>query len=175
MSAPARHPPETAGERMIVRVPRPSAAVPGPAPGDAAVPWHALTADDALEQLGGSMDGLSEREAAERLARWGPNRLRAAPSASAWKILLAQLRGFVVLLLVAAAVVAFATGDPLDAAAIAVVLIINTALGFVMELRARRTMEGLLRLEVPRATVLRGGKRRDVGAETVVPGDVIVV
>jgi Ca2+-transporting ATPase len=138
-------------------------------------PWHALTAQDALERLGGSVDGLSEREAAERLARWGPNRLRAVPPASAWKILLAQLRGFVVLLLVAAAVVAFATGDPLDAAAIAVVLLINTALGFVMELRARRTMEGLLRLEVPRATVLRSGTRRDIGADSVVPGDIVVV
>jgi Ca2+-transporting ATPase len=175
MSAPARHPPETAGERIVVRVLPPPAASNGPARGDTAVSWHALTAEEALERLGGSVDGLAEREAAERLARWGPNRLRAAPPASAWKILLAQLRGFVVLLLVAAAVVAFATGDPLDAAAIAVVLLINTALGFVMELRARRTMEGLLRLEVPRATVLRGGKRRDVGAETVVPGDVIVV
>ncbi|HEX6909023.1 MAG TPA: HAD-IC family P-type ATPase [Longimicrobium sp.] len=142
---------------------------------DASVPWHALPVADALQRLDSGVDGLSEREAAERLARWGPNVLRASPPSSAWKILVAQLRGFVVLLLVAAAVIAFATGDPLDAAAIGMVLLINTALGFVMELRARRAMEGLLRLEVPHATVLRGGGRRDVVAGSVVPGDVIVV
>ncbi|HEU4455705.1 MAG TPA: HAD-IC family P-type ATPase [Longimicrobium sp.] len=161
-----------------------SAAVPSAAPlptgadesgGASATPWHALPAADALLRLDSSAGGLSEREAAGRLARWGPNRLRATPPVSAWKILLAQLRGFVVLLLVAAAGLALATGDPLDAAAIGVVLLINTVLGFVMELRARRTMEGLLRLEVPRATVMREGRRRDVGAETVVPGDVLVV
>jgi magnesium-transporting ATPase (P-type) len=47
----------------------------------------------------------------------------------------------VVLLLVVAAALALAVGDPLDSAAIAVVLLVNTALGFVVELRARRTME----------------------------------
>lgn len=147
------------------------------APADPAtpVPWHALPTGEALARLDSSVDGLSETAAAERLARWGPNVLRAAPPVSAWKILVAQLRGFVVLLLVTAAILAFATGDPIDAAAIGAVLLINTALGFVMELRARRTMEGLLRLEVPHATVLREGRRRDVGAETVVPGDVVVV
>ncbi|HEU0014119.1 MAG TPA: HAD-IC family P-type ATPase [Longimicrobium sp.] len=139
------------------------------------MPWHAVGAHAALERLDSSATGLSAGEAAARRQRWGPNLLRAAPPVPAWKILLAQLRGFVVLLLVAAAALALATGDPLDAGAIGVVLLINTVLGFVMELRARRTMEGLLRLEVPRATVLRGGARREVDAASVVPGDVVVV
>ena len=139
------------------------------------VPWHAVTAHAVLERLDSSPDGLSEADAAERLARSGRNVLRAAPPVSAYKILLAQLRGVVVLLLVAAAALALAAGDLLDAAAIGVVLLVNTALGFVMELRARRTMEGLLRLEVPRATVIREGSRRDIDAGSVVPGDVVVV
>ena len=145
---------------------------PGAAP---PTPWHALPGEAVLAELGSSAHGLSEREAAARLARWGPNVLRAAPPVPAWKILLAQLRGVVVVLLAAAAALALATGDPLDAAAIGVVLLINTALGFAMELRARRTMEGLMRLEVPHATVMRDGRRREVGADVLVPGDVIVV
>ncbi|HEX6374016.1 MAG TPA: HAD-IC family P-type ATPase [Longimicrobium sp.] len=152
-----------------VRVRTPSAPVEGVAA------WHALSPDDALARLESAPGGLSDAEAARRLARWGPNALRAAPPASAWKILLAQLRSFVVLLLVVAAGLALATGDPFDAAAITVVLLINTVLGFVMELRARRTMEGLLQLEVARATVLREGQRREVGADSIVPGDVVVV
>jgi Ca2+-transporting ATPase len=151
------------------RVSTPSIAVEG------VVAWHALSPDDVLGRLESESGGLPDAEAARRLARWGPNALRAAPPASAWKILVAQLRSFVVLLLVVAAGLALATGDPLDAGAIAVVLLINTALGFVMELRARRTMEGLLQLEVARATVLRGGQRREVGADSIVPGDVVVV
>ncbi|HYR08383.1 MAG TPA: HAD-IC family P-type ATPase [Longimicrobium sp.] len=153
---------------------RARAATPS-APVEGVVAWHALAAEDALARLESAPGGLSEAEAARRLARWGPNALRAVPPASAWKILLAQLRSFVVLLLVVAAALALATGDALDAAAIVVVLLINTVLGFVMELRARRTMEGLQQLEVARATVLRGGARREIGAESIVPGDVVVV
>ncbi|MFL5539921.1 MAG: cation-translocating P-type ATPase [Longimicrobiaceae bacterium] len=149
---------------------RPAAASP-----EAPATWHALHAEAALERLGSGTDGLSEAEAAARLARWGPNLLRAAPPTPAWKILLAQLRGVVVLLLVAALALSLALGDRLDAAAIAVVLLANTLLGFVMELRARRTMEGLRQLEVPRATVVREGRRREVEAAELVPGDLIVV
>lgn len=142
---------------------------------DGEAPWHSFLPDVALARLESSPAGLSDAEAERRLARWGHNALRAAPPVSAWTILVAQLRSFVVLLLVGAAGLALATGDPLDAAAIAVVLLINTVLGFVMELRARRTMEGLLQLEVARATVLRAGERREIGAESIVPGDVVVV
>jgi len=151
---------------------RPAPPVDEPA---AAPAWHALAADEALVRLGGRPTGLDDAEAVARLARWGPNRLRSAPPVPAWKVLLAQCRGFVVLLLVAAMALSLATGDPLDAAAIGVVLLINTVLGFTMELRARRTMESLHGLEVPRATVIRGGTRRDVDAAGLVPGDVIVV
>ncbi|HEX7242700.1 MAG TPA: HAD-IC family P-type ATPase [Longimicrobiaceae bacterium] len=149
-------------------------APPVPAPPDA-LPWHALPAADVLARLETDGGGLDDREAAARLARHGPNRLRAIPPTPAWKVLLAQLRSVVVLLLAGAAAVALLTGDPLDAAAIAAVLLLNTTLGFVMELRARRSMEALGGLEVPRATVVRGGAVREVPAESLVPGDVVVL
>ncbi len=63
----------------------------------------------------------------------------------------------------------------LDAAAIAGVLVINTALGFITEMRARRAMEALLRLEAPRATVVRDGRAREIETHGLVPGDVIEV
>ncbi|HEY8368116.1 MAG TPA: HAD-IC family P-type ATPase, partial [Thermodesulfobacteriota bacterium] len=66
-------------------------------------------------------------------------------------------------------------GDPLDAAAIGAVLVINTTIGFVTELRARRAMQALLELEVARATVLRDGRTVEIDAREVVPGDVIIL
>ncbi|HEU4525730.1 MAG TPA: cation-translocating P-type ATPase [Gemmatimonadales bacterium] len=138
-------------------------------------PWHALAPADALARLDASPRGLTEAEAARRLERYGPNRFRRAPPVSAWRILLTQLRSVIVLLLVVAALVALATGDPLDAAAIGAVLVLNVALGFVTELRAHRAMEALLGLEVARATVLRDGSVRDLDARHVVPGDVLLL
>jgi Ca2+-transporting ATPase len=170
--APARRVAGPAETHVQRRAPGARSAAVSPQPPSA---WHTLAADEALSRLCSRAGGLDDAEAAARLARWGSNRLRSVPPVPAWKILLAQFRGCVVVLLVAAMALSLATGDRLDAAAIAVVLLINTALGFTMELRARRTMESLHGLEVPRATVVRAGARRDVDAALLVAGDVIVL
>jgi Ca2+-transporting ATPase len=140
-----------------------------------AAAWHALPPDDVLRRLETSPEGLSPEEARARLARVGPNALRPAPPISLWRILVAQVRSVVVALLVAASLVAALSGDWLDAAAIAAVLVINVAIGISTELPARRAVEALVRLEVRRASVLRGGEVRDVDARELVPGDVIVL
>jgi Ca2+-transporting ATPase len=145
------------------------------APPDSAEPWHALPTERVLELLQSTPDGISDAEAARRRARVGANELRPAPVESAWRILARQFRSLVVLLLAVAAVASLALGEPLDAAAIAVVLVINVTLGFVTELRARRAMHALLRLEVARASVVRDGERSDMDARELVPGDVIEV
>jgi Ca2+-transporting ATPase len=118
---------------------------------------------------------LSESEARLRAERYGPNSLRAPHRVSAWKILIDQFRSVVMLLLLGAAGIALFLGDPVDAAAIVAVLIINAALGFITELKARGAVAALLRLEVPHATVLRDGIAREVAAHVLVPGDVIQV
>jgi Ca2+-transporting ATPase len=126
-----------------------------------------------LQELDSSEHGLSGGEAAARLQRLGPNQMRITAPVSVGALLLSQLRSVVVLLLAGAALIALVLGDQLDAIAIAAVLLINTALGFFTELRARRALNALLRIDVTRATVLRDGRAQDVDARTLVPGDVI--
>src|SRR5687768_2584688 len=92
--------------------------------------WHTLDVQEVLAQLQSTRDGLPAAEARQRLERYGPNRLEVTPPESAWSILVAQFRSVVVLLLVVAAGLALALGDPADAIAIAAVLLINAALGF---------------------------------------------
>jgi Ca2+-transporting ATPase len=137
--------------------------------------WHALDAAAALTALDSGEKGLTSAEAAARLERYGPNLLPVSPPESAWRVLIRQLRSIVVLLLVAAMGVSLAMGDLLEAAAIAVVLVLNTVIGLVMELKARRSLEALLQLEAPGATVLRDGEPREISARELVPGDVIVL
>jgi Ca2+-transporting ATPase len=135
--------------------------------------WHTLPPEAVLERLGSRPEGLRDQEAEERLARFGPNEVAVVPPASVWSILLAQFRSVVVGLLAAATVVAWVAGERLDAIAIFVVLVLNAALGFVMELKARRAMEALRQLDVPRARVVRSGHVVEIDARNVVPGDVI--
>jgi Ca2+-transporting ATPase len=137
--------------------------------------WHALPAHEVLAGVSSTPAGLTGHEADSRLARSGPNLFQRSPPASVWSVLLAQLRSVVVALLVAAAAIAVMQGDHADAAAIATVLLLNIAIGFLTELRAHRAMEALLRLEVSRATVMRGGRAREIDAAGLVPGDIVVL
>ncbi|MFL5574807.1 MAG: cation-translocating P-type ATPase [Gemmatimonadaceae bacterium] len=138
-------------------------------------PWHTVPADDTLARLDATEAGLSADEVTRRRGQFGPNRLAMAPPTSAWAIFLAQLRSVVVALLVAAAAVAALAGDRAEAVAIGAVLAVNTALGFLTELRARRAIEALRGLEVPRATVVRDGHASELDARELVPGDVVTV
>ena len=150
------------------------AALPsGPSSGTARSDWHAASVDRLWVELGTSPEGLSEEAAAQRLAQTGPNRLPPAPGVSALTILVAQLRSIVVLLLIAAVIISLVLGDMIEATAIGAVLLINTALGFATEWRARRAMEALLQLQAAKVAVVRGGQLRVVDAETLVPGDVV--
>ncbi|MFW6010817.1 MAG: cation-translocating P-type ATPase, partial [Gemmatimonadota bacterium] len=126
-----------------------------------------------LDRLDTTADGLTGDEAHRRLDEYGPNRLSAPARVSPWSILVDQFRSLVVLLLLGATAVAFVIGDRIEAAAIAVVLILNTAIGFVVEFRARRAMEALLRYRVPTARVLRDGAVAVIDADGLVPGDIL--
>jgi Ca2+-transporting ATPase len=137
--------------------------------------WHAIPPDDALAELGSRRDGLTAPEARERLARVGPNALPSPRAYPWWRVLGAQLRSTVVLLLIAAAILALAFGDVVDAVAIAAVLVLNVAIGFGTELPARRAIEALHALEAPRAVALRDGHAAEIDARDLVPGDVIVL
>jgi Ca2+-transporting ATPase len=137
------------------------------------VSWHTLTPEQTLALLESRASGLTSAEAARRLEKFGPNRLERIRPVPAWRVLLDQFASLVVLLLAVAALVALLLGDTLEAVAIASVLAINTSLGFVVELRARRAMDALLRYEVPEAKARRDGVTSVVPSDQLVPGDVI--
>jgi Ca2+-transporting ATPase len=110
-------------------------------------------------------EGLTLAEAQRRLESIGPNSGFEPRPLPWWRMVADQLRSVVALVL----------GDALDAAAIAAVLLINTALGLVTEFRAARAMEALLRLEAPSARVLRGGTKHTIPARDLVPGDLLLL
>jgi Ca2+-transporting ATPase len=137
------------------------------------IPWHSRSPDEVLAHLDVGRDGLDDAQARRRLERHGPNRLAPPQPVSALAILVDQFRSVVVALLFVAAAISLALGDRVEAIAIAAVLVINTSLGFVTELRARRAMEALLELDVSRAMVVRSGRLQAIDAAIVVPGDVV--
>lgn len=119
--------------------------------------------------------GLTFEEVGRRRLSFGANVVVRDASRPVWIIIARQFRSIIVLLLAAAAAIAFATRDPAEGMAIIGVLLINAAVGFAMEWRSERALKSL-RIQVrTTARVLRDGVQSVVDAEDLVPGDVILL
>jgi P-type Ca2+ transporter type 2C len=137
--------------------------------------WYQLPSASALDGLRTSADGLTPVEAGRRLGEHGPNVLREGVRRTALGILLGQFTDFMILVLLAAAVISGLIGDVVDTIAIVAIVFLNAVIGFVQEYRAERAMEALRAMAALTATVIRGGHTMTVSAAEVVPGDVVVL
>ncbi|MDP2810562.1 MAG: cation-transporting P-type ATPase [Rhodocyclaceae bacterium] len=137
-------------------------------------PWHALSAADALARHGVDADqGLAEDEAAARLLRHGPNRIREQTGRSALARFLSQLGEPLVLVLIGAGIVTFGLGEWIDSSVIFGVVVVNALIGYLQEGKAEAALAALARAVATDVTVLRGGRRRRMDAVHLVPGDVV--
>jgi magnesium-transporting ATPase (P-type) len=138
--------------------------------------WHALTARAALAALGSDgANGLTDAAADDRLATTGPNELAAAPPVPATVLLARQFTSPLIVILLAATLVTVLLREFADAAVIVAVLALNAIIGFTQEQRADRSVQALMSLASPSATVVRDGRRRRLDARGLVPGDVVVL
>ena len=138
--------------------------------------WHTVPLDEAARRLQtDSTRGLTDAEAAQRLAQHGPNTLAHAPGRTALAMLVDQFKSLIVALLIAATAVAFAMDETIEAMAILVVIVLNAAIGFLTEWKAERTLSALQKQTVPVAHVIRGGAEGQIPAAELVPGDLIVL
>lgn len=135
--------------------------------------WHALEITKVFEELKSSLKGLSETDAANRIAKYGSNRLVAAKPKRKWAILISQLKSPVVYLLFIAAGVSFFFSDLTESLAILAVVVINTVIGFVMELQAVQSMQALKKYDKNISKVFRNGVLREIDSVTLVPGDLL--
>ena len=114
-------------------------------------------------------------EASRRLARDGPNEIREQGRRSLFGMIAAQFSDFMILILIAAALVSGTIGDAEDAIVIVAIVLLNAAVGFVQDFRAERAMAALRRLADPVAIVVRGGRRRTIAAPEIVRGDIVLL
>jgi Ca2+-transporting ATPase len=137
--------------------------------------WHTLSRLSVLRMLKSSKAGLSEHEAAARLKIYGENKLRRTRRKTPAFIFIAQFASPLVILLLIATVISAVLGRLIDSAAIAAILMLNAALGFWQEWKAELAIEAMLALTVPRATVIRNGEKREILADALVPGDIVLL
>lgn len=138
--------------------------------------WHSMPQDRLLEELDARREGLTTRQAKDRLERYGPNQLPAPKQASLLARVLAQVTDPMIVVLLAAAGLSLAVSggkDWLDGAIILVIVVVNSVLSISQEDRAQQALEELQKLSSPMAQALRDGRTTRVQASDLVPGDVI--
>ena len=139
-------------------------------------PWHSLATEQVANELRSDpARGLTDAEAAVRLADRGPNRLAEKAPRAAWRKFLDQFRNFLVIVLIGAAVLAGTVGDLKDAMVIAIVVLLNATLGFIQEHRAEAALAALKNMLAPVARVRRGVRPTLLPAEQLVPGDLLLL
>jgi P-type Ca2+ transporter type 2C len=137
--------------------------------------WHFLSAAAVLASLRTSESGLTSEEAQSRLLTYGPNVMDLRERRTPFRILLGQFTDFMILVLIGAAVLSGIVGDLKDTIVIAVIVVLNGAIGFIQEYRAERALEALQQMAAPAAVVIRNGGHITIPAARIVPGDIVVL
>ena len=144
--------------------------------GDGEFVPHALTAQAVARFLGvDPTSGLSSLEVGKQRTQYGSNSIQSIRPRPAWRLLVDQFASIVIALLAVAALVAWATGDVIEAIAILVVLFINALVGFVTEWQAGRALDALRRQSRTTTRVRRESIEITVDAEELVPADIIIL
>ncbi|ASQ89694.1 calcium-translocating P-type ATPase, SERCA-type [Prosthecochloris sp. GSB1] len=133
------------------------------------------SAQDVLTALRTAAGGLTSEEAAERLEKYGENRLREEKKASLWKLLAEQFNSVLVWLLLFAVAVSVFLGDMLESTVIGFILLVNAAIGFLQEYRAEKALDALKKISGLQAKVLRDGSIAKVDTRVLVPGDIVML
>ena len=130
-----------------------------------------------LSKLGSDLEhGLSKNEADERFKKYGPNRLKSAKRRSLFLRILDQFKDFLVIILIAAAIVSAVAGDGLkDAIIIIAILVVNMIIGITQENKADDALKELKNMSSPKAKVKRDGQVIKIDSCEVVVGDIIVL
>ncbi len=137
--------------------------------------FYRLGIDETLAQLNSDREGLTEAQVAERQATYGKNTLPTEGGTPWYKILLSQFTDLMVIILIIAAVISAFLGDTRDVVVILAIVILNAILGTYQEFQAEKALAALSALQVPLVRVRRGGAIKQISAEDLVPGDIVIL
>ena len=138
------------------------------------MPWYQETAERLYALLESSPQGLTKKEAAARLKKFGPNQL-ALKKEPLWRIIIEPFRNVFVAVLGLAAFISLLSHERLDAGIIAVIIIVNACIYYSQQYATTRVLRSLKKHSVQEVNILREGQEQKVDAVMLVPGDIIVL
>lgn len=144
--------------------------------------WHTITLGEAVKKLNTDLNtGLSEEQVKKARERSGENKLTESKRESIFIKFIKQFNDFMIIILIAAAVVSAimayveGTGDYLDSVIIIFIVVLNAIMGVVQEAKAEKSLDALKKMSAPTAKVKRDGIIKEIPSTEVVPGDYIII
>lgn len=139
------------------------------------VPYHVLECEEAIRRLDSRRSGLSEKEAEERLQKYGHNEIREEKQKTLVEKFLHQFKDVMVIILIVAAILSGSLGEFTDSAIILFVVLMNAVLGVIQESKAEKALAELKKMASPYSKVRRNGDVIMEKTSRLVPGDIVLL
>ena len=144
--------------------------------------WETLRKEEVLRKLGTDIrHGLRKDEAEKRQQKYGKNKLKDKPKESFFVRFIKQFNDFMIIILIIASIISAIVSnlqgenDYIDSIIIIAIVVLNAIMGVVQEAKAEKSIEALQEMTPPKAKVTRDGITKEINAEDLVPGDIIIL
>lgn len=137
--------------------------------------WYKQSIEEVLTKVDSQTTGLSKEEREARLKNNGPNKMEEKEQVKLWRKIAKHFTDLLMIVLIAAALLKFATGELAEGGIIFLVVIINGFVGYWQERKAEESLDGLKQMMGHEATVLNEGQPLKLDSENLVKGDVVIL
>ena len=128
-----------------------------------------------LKEQFGTLNGLTSKEAEEKLNSFGENILEQTEKKTFFQIFFDQFKDLLVIILIISALISLASGNVESTIVILVVIILNAILGTVQYFKAEKSLDALRELSAPVSKVFRNGSKMEIPSKKMVPGDILIL
>lgn len=136
--------------------------------------WHNKSSEELLSYFKSSLAGLSEKEASNRIKKYGKNSFKEYKKKSRVFLFLKQFNSLLIYILLASFIISILIGHFIDGIVILAIVIINSSIGFFQEYKAEEIIEKLKKSLQYKIVVLRNGVQKEIDSVSIVPGDIII-
>lgn len=137
--------------------------------------FYQQTSEEVLKAMSTTEEGITSERAAALLEEHGRNVLAEGKKKSIFRVFLEQFCDLLVIILIIAAIVSMFSGNTESTIVIIAVIVMNAILGTVQHQKAEKSLESLKKLSSPNAKVIRDGQKKEVLAQEIVPGDILIL
>ena len=143
--------------------------------GSMKVDWHSMNDGQVIQYLQTRFEGLTDREANERLRVYGFNKIKAEKGISRAAIFAKQMKEPLIIILLVATTISAFVGDLVDAIIIVAIVILSIIVGFIQEFKSEKAIEALKKMTAATCRVIRDNEESIIDVTELVPGDIILI